>query len=102
MIALTAVGTASRFADRSTSDNRGMGKPERRIIKPNPNGGWDVAARDAQRASAHFDRQADAIDRGREILRNVGGGELEIRGRNGEVRQQDTVPHGNDPRSSKG
>jgi hypothetical protein len=79
-----------------------MAEAERRIIKPNPAGGWDVAARDAQRASGHFDRQADAIDRGREILANLGGGELEIRGRDGEVRKQDTVPHGDDPRSSKG
>lgn len=79
-----------------------MPKPERRIVKPNPDGGWDVAARDAQRASAHYDKQSDAIDRARQILGNSGGGELEIRGRDGEVRKQDTVPRGNDPRSSKG
>jgi hypothetical protein len=79
-----------------------MTGPERRVVKPNPEGGWDVAARGAERASAHRDNQADAIDRAREILGNLGGGELEIRGRDGEVRKQDTVPHGNDPRSSKG
>jgi hypothetical protein len=79
-----------------------MGKPERRIVKPNPDGGWDVAARNAQRASAHYDNQSDAIDRAREILGNLGGGELEVRGRDGAVRKQDTVPHGNDPRSSRG
>jgi hypothetical protein len=79
-----------------------MGNPERRIVKPNPEGGWDVAARNAERASAHFDKQSDAIDRARGILGNLGGGELEIRGRDGEVRKQDTVPHGNDPRASKG
>jgi hypothetical protein len=79
-----------------------MAQPERRIVKPNPNVGWDVAARDAHRASAHFDRQADAIDRAREIVHNLGGGELEIRGRDGEVRKQDTISPGNDPRSSRG
>ena len=79
-----------------------MGQPERRIVKPNPAGGWDVAARNAQRASGHFDRQSDAIDRAREILSNLGGGELEVRGADGRVRQQDTVPHGHDPRSSEG
>jgi Uncharacterized protein conserved in bacteria (DUF2188) len=79
-----------------------MAESNRRIVKPNPDGGWDVAAREAQRASGHFDRQADAIDRAREIIHNLGGGELEIRGRNGEVRQQDTISPGNDPRSSKG
>jgi hypothetical protein len=79
-----------------------MAEPNRRIVKPNHDGGWDVAARDAQRASAHYDKQSDAIDRARQILGNLGGGELEIRGRDGAVRTQDTVPHGNDPRSSKG
>jgi hypothetical protein len=79
-----------------------MAQPKRRIVKPNPEGGWDVAARNAQRASAHYDTQADAIDRARQILGNLGGGELEVRGRDGEVRKQDTVPLGNDPRSSKG
>lgn len=79
-----------------------MNEPERRIVKPNPDGGWDIAARDAQRASAHYGKQADAIDRARTILGNLGGGELEIRGSDGEVRKQDTVPHGSDPRPSKG
>lgn len=67
-----------------------------------PEGGWDVAARNAQRASAHYDKQSHAIDRARQILGNLGGGELEIRGRDGSVRKQDTVPRGNDPRSSRG
>ena len=79
-----------------------MGKPKRRIVKPNPEGGWDVAARNAKRASAHYGKQSDAIDRARTILGNAGGGELEVRGRDGRVRQQDTIPHGKDPRSSKG
>jgi len=59
---------------------------------PNPDGGWDVAAREAERASAHYPTQAAAIDRAREILGNLGGGELEIRGENGAVRKQDSVP----------
>jgi hypothetical protein len=79
-----------------------MAKPQRRIVKPNSDGGWDVAGRNAKRASAHYDKQGDAIARARQILGNVGGGELEVRGRDGAVRKQDTVPRGNDPRSSKG
>lgn len=43
----------------------------RRIVKPNPEGGWDVAARNAQRASGHFDTQAEAIDRARQIIGNA-------------------------------
>ena len=79
-----------------------MSKPERRIVEPNSDGGWDVTARGADRASAHYDKQDEAINRARTILGNLGGGELEIRGRDGAVRKQDTVPHGNDPRASKG
>ena len=56
----------------------------------------------AGRASAHTDTQKEAINRGREILGNAGGGELRIKGENGRVRAQDTVPKGNDPRTSKG
>jgi len=46
--------------------------------------------------------QADGIKRGREILGNDGGGELQIRSRKGTIREQDTIAPGNDPRSSKG
>ena len=77
-------------------------KPERRDVTPNPQGGWDVKKPGAARASAHTDTQAAATSRGREILRNAGGGELRIKGTDGKVRAQDTVPKGNDPRSSKG
>ena len=69
---------------------------------PTPRGGWKVTARNADRASGLFETQAAAIGRAREILGNQGGGELEIRGTDGKVRQQDTIPPANDPRSSKG
>ena len=64
---------------------------------PNPDGGWDVKKPDAQRSSGHFDTQQDAIDRGREILHNAGGGELNIHGRDGQIRAKDTIEPGNDP-----
>jgi hypothetical protein len=46
--------------------------------------------------------QAEGIDRAREILGNDGGGELQVRGLDGTIRKQDTVPPGNDPTASKG
>ena len=52
-----------------------MSKNNRHVV-PNPEGGWDVRAPGASRASSHHDTQADAIDRGREIVGNAGGGEL--------------------------
>jgi hypothetical protein len=73
-----------------------MSKNDRHVT-PNPDGGWDVRAPGASRASSHHDTQAEAIDRGREIVGNAGGGELRIHGRNGQIRDSDTIPPGNDP-----
>jgi hypothetical protein len=73
-----------------------------RHVVPNAHGGWDVKAPGASRASAHAERQSDAINRGREIIHNAGGGELNIHGRNGAIRAKDSIPKGNDPRGSKG
>jgi hypothetical protein len=42
------------------------------------------------------------IDAARGYLSNEGGGELKIKGENGRVRAQDTIPNGNDPRHSLG
>jgi hypothetical protein len=69
----------------------------RRVVGPHPDGGWQVKAPNAARASARHQRQGDAIDHARSILSNVGGGELTIQGRDGRIRDSDTVPHGNDP-----
>lgn len=68
-----------------------------RYVVPNPDGGWDVKAPGAKRASVHLDTQAEAIDRGREIVHNAGGGELRIHGRDGHIRDSDTIAPGNDP-----
>lgn len=48
-----------------------------RNVVPNPNGGWDVRG-GGDRASAHTDTQAEAIDRARQIVRNAGGGEFVV------------------------
>ena len=64
--------------------------------------GWGVFDPNASRASAVEPTQAAAQQRAREILANQGGGELLTRGQNGQIRQQDTIKPGNDPRSSKG
>lgn len=75
---------------------------ESRHVVPNEEGGWDVRKPDAKRSSGHFDTQAQAIERGRTILGNAGGGELNIHGRDGQVRAKDTIPEGNDPRDIPG
>lgn len=68
-----------------------------RHVVPNAAGGWDVVAPGASRASTHHDTQADAIDRGRQNVHNAGGGELRIHGRDGRIRDSDTITPGNDP-----
>lgn len=74
-----------------------MSNDNDRHVVPNPEGGWDVVKPDGQRSSSHHDTQADAINRGREIVGNAGGGELRIHGRDGKIRDSDTIAPGNDP-----
>jgi Uncharacterized protein conserved in bacteria (DUF2188) len=65
--------------------------------KPNRAGGWDVQKPGSARASSHRDTQAQAIGRAREIVGNSGDGEVVMHGRDGRVRDSDTVAPGNDP-----
>jgi hypothetical protein len=74
-----------------------MAKPERRHIVPNPAGGWDVRKPGATRASSHHGRQSDAEAQAKQTLRNAGGGEVRIHGRDGQIRDSDTVPPARDP-----
>jgi hypothetical protein len=69
----------------------------RRVVGPHPDGGWQVKAPKADRASVRTETQGEAIDRAREILQNIGGGELTIQNEKGKIRDSDTVPPGHDP-----
>jgi hypothetical protein len=75
--------------------------PNSREVVPNPDGGWDVKKPGAARASAHYDKQSDAVDRARDILKNDGGGELRTHGRDGKIRSSDTIGR-KDPYPPKG
>lgn len=74
-----------------------MATDNARHVTPNADGGWDVKAPNSERASAHRATQAEAINRAREIVHNAGGGEVRIHGRDGRIRDSDTVAPGNDP-----
>jgi hypothetical protein len=65
-------------------------------VVPSTGGGWQVDGE-----SREFDTQGDAIAAARRQLEQGGGGELVIKGRDGRVREQNTVGR-SDPRSSKG
>jgi transcriptional regulator with XRE-family HTH domain len=79
-----------------TKGDESMPRNERHVV-PGSGGGWNVKAPKSDRSSGHFDRQSDAIDRAREIVGNSGGGEVVIHGRDGRVRDSDTIAPGNDP-----
>lgn len=70
---------------------------ERRHVVANPEGGWDVKKPGSSRASVHTNTQGEAVNRAREIVRNQGGGEVRIHGRDGKIRDSDTIAPGNDP-----
>ncbi len=74
-----------------------MGQNNNRHVVPGKDGGWDVVKPKADRASAHLPTQADAIARAREIVTNLGGGEVRVHNRQGEIRDSDTVGNGRDP-----
>lgn len=76
--------------------------PNSRHVVPNPNGGWDVKKPGAGRSSAHADTQREATNRATEIVRNSGGGEVRIHGRDGQIRDSNTVAPGYDPYPPKG
>jgi Uncharacterized protein conserved in bacteria (DUF2188) len=73
-----------------------MPRNERHVV-PNSDGGWDVKAPRAQRSSAHADTQDQAINRAREIVHHIGGGEVVIHRPTGQIRDSDTVAPGHDP-----
>ena len=83
----------------SDPSGSGMSNPgERRDVTPNPDGGWDVRKPSGKRASSHHVTQKDAIQTARQILKNQGGGELRVEGRDGRVRglavvSKKTKPH---------
>lgn len=77
-------------------------KPNARHVVPNPKGGWDVKKPGVSRTSAHTDTQSQAAERAKTIVVNDGGGEVRIHGRDGRIRDSDTVAPGNDPYPPKG
>jgi hypothetical protein len=80
-------------------DERGipMGNDNVRHVVPNSDGGWDVKAPHAQRASAHEDTKAAATARARAIVENAGGGQVIPHNKDGRISNPNTIAPGNDP-----
>lgn len=58
---------------------------------------WVNKRHDSDRASSIHGTQKEAADAAKRMLENQGGGELIIKGRDGQFRSKDTVAPGNDP-----
>lgn len=58
---------------------------------------WAVKKAGVKKASVKTDTQAEADARAKEIVGNLGGGEVRIQGKDGKWRDSDTVAPGNDP-----
>jgi hypothetical protein len=76
-----------------------MGENDRFVVKRQE--GWAVEKLDAGRASAVSRTQGEAEKRAKEIVHNLGDGEVRIQGRDGKWRDSGTVAPGNDPNLPK-
>jgi len=74
-----------------------MSKGRDRMVYRNDDGKWVNKRNDAGRASGLHDRQRDAENEARRMLKNQGGGELITKGIDGKIRSKDTIAPGNDP-----
>lgn len=72
-----------------------MAKNDRYVTK-HPDG-WAVKRAGAERASTIEKTQAAAIQAAKTTVKNLGGGEVRIQGRDAKWRDSDTVAPGNDP-----
>lgn len=90
-------GLANRFGVWSTT----VVSKNNRIVSPNPSGGWDVKG-GGSRASAHTATQKQAYAKAAQIVKNAGGGDVSVQGKNGQIREKNTIAPGNDPRKIKG
>jgi hypothetical protein len=63
-------------------------------VIPSHAGGWDVVVPGASRRDSHHETQHAAERRAKELLRQGRGGEAVIHGRDGRIRDSDTVAPG--------
>lgn len=76
-----------------------MAKHERHVVRRGND--WAVVAPKADRASSVHDTQAEAERRAKEIVGNLGGGEVRVHDLHGRIRDSDTVPPAIDPHPPK-
>jgi hypothetical protein len=75
------------------------GNDNDRYVVPAEQGGWNVVKEDHQRASAHTRTKAEAQTRARQIVENLGGGEVRIQNQQGRFIDSDTTKHGRESKA---
>lgn len=74
-----------------------------RIVYHKPGKGWANQDVTKSRTDRFYLTQREAYDKAREQISKNGGGEVIVNRRdNGQIRDKNTIPPGNDPVSSKG
>lgn len=61
-----------------------------RYVQPRGEGGWEVVRERHERASAVTRTKAEALERARAIVTNLGGGEVRIKNRDNRFADSDT------------
>lgn len=74
-----------------------MSKDRDRNVYRRSDGKWVNKRQDAEKASSLHRTQKEAAKAANNMLKNQGGGELTISGKDGKFRSKDTVKPGNDP-----
>jgi hypothetical protein len=74
--------------------------PNYHIVK-NKDGGWKALKENSRKASGNYSTQEIAQKKAKVFLGNSGGGEVRIHGRDGKIRDSDTVPPAKDPNPPK-
>lgn len=66
------------------------------VSKDKDTGEWNITKEGATRTSGSESTQKEAEQRAKELTGNSGGGEVRIHGRDGKIRDSDTVAPGNE------
>ena len=64
----------------------------RRYVKKASNGGWDVVKDGHRRATAHGATKRDAVSAARSLVREEGGGEVQVMNHTGKIVEIKRVP----------
>jgi hypothetical protein len=62
-----------------------------RYVQPSRKGGWEIVKEGHARVSARTSTKDQAVERAREIIHNLGGGEVRIKNQRGQLIDSDTI-----------